>query len=328
MNRRQLRVTSRLLAGRARALKQHLPHAVNGSDKGVHQARVASRRLREAVPVLTAGVKGSKAHKALRKVKRVTKALGAVRELDVTLHVLDDLASRDTLPRIALEQVRAHVVNERDERRAVMLKRMEDVNAPKLERRLESVCEALEESDSEAWRAALGGRLVSRSKALTAAMNEAGHIYAPEQLHRVRIATKKLRYGLELASDAGAKAAAAPVRTVKRAQETLGTLHDLQILQIHVAAVQAAPDKGGKLPDGGLDLIARALEEQCRHLHARYVASIPKITEAIAEVRGVVVPQLAQRNTRRKRPLKMTLKDRPGAKRGTVRAVAAVAGER
>jgi CHAD domain-containing protein len=254
----------------------------------------------------------------------VTKALGAVRELDVTLHVLDDLASRDTLPRIALEQVRAHVVTERDERRAVMLKRMEDVNAPKLERRLESVCEALEESDSEAWRAALGGRLVSRSKALTAAMNDAGHIYAPEQLHRVRIATKKLRYGLELASDAGARAAAAPVRTVKRAQETLGTLHDLQILQIHVAAVQAAPDKGGKLPDGGLDLIARALEEQCRHLHARYVASIPKITEAIAAVRGVVVPQLAQRATRRKRPLKMTLKDRPGAKRG----VAAVAGER
>jgi CHAD domain-containing protein len=326
MNRRQLRVTSRLLARRARALKQHLPHAIDGSDKGVHQARVASRRLREAVPVLTAGVKASKAHKALRKIKRVTKALGAVRELDVTLHVLDDLSARDTLPRVALEHVRAHVVHERDERRTVMLKRMEDVSVQKLERRLSSVCEALEESDSEAWRDALAARLVSRAKTLTSTMQEAGHIYAPEQLHRVRIAVKKLRYALEVASDAGIKGAAAPVRTVKRAQDTLGTLHDLQILQTHVAAVQAAPDKGGTLPDGGLDTIARTLEDQCRHLHARYVASVPKVTEAIADVRTAVVPQLAQRGTRRKRPLKMTLKDRPGAKRTSDRAVAS--GER
>jgi CHAD domain-containing protein len=326
MNRRQLRVTSRLLARRARALKQHLPHAIDGSDKGVHQARVASRRLREAVPVLTAGVKGSKAHKALRKIKRVTKALGTVRELDVTLHVLDDLSSRDTLPRIPLEEVRAHVVTERDDRRAVMLKRMEDVNAQKLERRLTSVCDALEDSDSEEWRDALGARLVNRSKALTTAIDQAGHIYAPEQLHRVRIAAKKLRYALEVAFDAGVKSAAAPVRTIKRTQETLGTLHDLQVLQAHVAAVQANPVRGRTLPDGGLDVIARTLEDQCRHLHARYVASMPKIAEAIADVRGVVVPQVAQRATRRKRPLKMALKARSGAKRAADRAVAA--GER
>ncbi len=37
---------------RARALKRHLPAAIGGDGIGVHQARVASRRLREAVPVL------------------------------------------------------------------------------------------------------------------------------------------------------------------------------------------------------------------------------------------------------------------------------------
>jgi CHAD domain-containing protein len=328
MNRRQLRVTSRLLARRARALKQHLPHAIDGSDKGVHQARVASRRLREAVPVLTAGVKGSKAHKALSKIKRVTKALGAVRELDVTLHVLDDLSARDTLPRVALERVRAHVVTERDECRGVMLKRMERVSAQKLERRLTSVVDAIEKSESEEWRATLGARLVNRSKALAAAIQEAGHVYAAEQLHRVRIAAKKLRYAMELAFDAGVKTAAGPVRTIKRAQDTLGTLHDLQILQTHVAAVQATPDKSGTLPDSGLEIIARALEDQCRHLHARYVAAVPKLTDAIAEVRTLVVPQLAQRAARRARPLKMTLKDRPTARRAPARAVPAASGQR
>ncbi len=72
----------------------------------------------------------------------------------------------------------------------------------------------------------------------------------------------------------------------------------------------------------GSNVIARTLEDQCRHLHARYVASMPKIAEAIADVRGVVVPQVAQRATRRKRPLKMALKDRSGAKRAADRAVA------
>ena len=58
----------------------------------MHQARVASRRLREAVPVLAEDVKTSKAGKAQRKIRRLTRALGAVRELDVTLTVLDELA--------------------------------------------------------------------------------------------------------------------------------------------------------------------------------------------------------------------------------------------
>src|SRR5262245_8381568 len=113
MNRRNPRVTALLLARRARALKIHLPGAVAGQDRGIHQSRVASRRLREAVPVLTAGVKGTKADKALRKIRRLTKALGTVRELDVTLHILDDLARRDMLPRTALEEVRRHVITER-----------------------------------------------------------------------------------------------------------------------------------------------------------------------------------------------------------------------
>ena len=44
--------TALLLERLARALKRHLPAAIAGDDTAVHQARVASRRLREAVPVL------------------------------------------------------------------------------------------------------------------------------------------------------------------------------------------------------------------------------------------------------------------------------------
>jgi CHAD domain-containing protein len=324
MNRRISSVASRLLARRAAALKRHLPHAVDGDIRGVHQARVASRRLREAVPVLTKGLKGTKGRKARGKVRRLTAALGAVRELDVTIELLDELVANDTLPRPPLEAVRGRVVVERDAHRAAMLKRLDHVNVSKLDRRLEEIGQMLAAPGSEAWRDALGARLVKRAKALATAMAAAGHLYAPEQLHQVRIAAKKLRYAAELAYDAGVKSASAPVRAVKRAQDTLGRLHDLQVLQSHVAAVQAEQPANRSLPDGGLDVISRALEEECRHLHARYVAAIPRLNEVVDAIRTVVVPQLAHRA----RALKMTLKPRPAVRRAPARPVARAAGQR
>lgn len=308
MNRRNSRVTTTLLARRAAALKRHLAGAVDGDAHGVHQARVASRRLREAVPVLTAGVKGTKAKKARGKIRRLTRALGSVRELDVTLQILDELAASETLPRPALEDVRGHVVAERDERRATMRKRLEQVNTEKLDRRLAFVGETLAQAESQEWRSALGSRLLKRQKALRAAIAEAGQMYAAEKLHQVRIASKKLRYALELALDAGIKPAAGPLRTIKRAQDTLGRLHDLQVLQQHVAAVQASP--AGKAPSSGLEIVNRALEDRCRHLHAQYIALIPKLHDVVAAVPTVVVPQLAARVRTPLRALKMTLKQR------------------
>jgi CHAD domain-containing protein len=311
MNTRGSRVTTLLLQRLSRALQRHIPAAVAGDDRGVHQARVTSRRLREAVPVLATGLSGSKAGKARRKIRRITRALGTVRELDVTVQLLDELARSPSVSRDAVEDVRARVMKERDARRKLMIDRLERVNTDKLESRLASVGAALDEATAEPWRKALAARLVARSRRLLEAMTEAGHMYAPERLHAVRIAAKKLRYGLELAADSGLKQAAPHVRTIKRAQDMLGKLHDLQVLQTHVAAVQAEPRSGR--PREALEDLIRHIEDQCRLLHGRYVASSPALREAATAVRKVIVAQLAH-PPRRSRSIKMTLA-RPAAQR-------------
>ena len=91
MNTRTPRVTTLLLQRLSRALKRHLPKAVAGDDGGVHHARVTSRRLREAVPVLATGLKGSKAGKARRKIRRLTRALGTVRDLVARMNVREEI---------------------------------------------------------------------------------------------------------------------------------------------------------------------------------------------------------------------------------------------
>jgi CHAD domain-containing protein len=292
-----------LLLRRARELNRHLAAAIEGDERGVHQARVASRRLREAVPVVTAPTRSRR--KTERKVQRLTRTLGAAREMDVALGVLDEVAQRPGIPRDALEDVRAHVMAERDRRRARMRDRLGRVNAARLSRRLEELGAAPPDPDVHDWRDVLSTRIIRRAKILGAAVEAAGRIYAPEQLHEVRIAVKKLRYALELAAAARLVAARPLLVTLKRIQETLGRLNDLQVIQRHVATVQAAPPQREGAHDRGLDVIAGVLEEECRHLHARYSKHLPALTDVVTRCRKGLTEQPAAVVRRKPAPIKM-----------------------
>lgn len=293
---------SALISARARALNRALPRAIEGNERGLHQARVASRRLREAVPVFSAGLKGVKAKKTSRTIRKITRALGSVRELDVALALIDELAAMEDISRPALQDVRLHVATDRERRRETMLARSAKVDVVKLDRRLALLAEAAAQDEVGAWRDALGARLLKRVKRLAQSVADAGQLYAPEQLHRVRINAKKLRYGLELASDSGVLPAKPLVTAIKKVQTILGTLHDLQVLQSHVGAVQLAKAADAGAPHEALAAIAGRIEEQCRVLHGRYIKLAPKLLEVIALVRTDVVPKLATA-----RPLKMSL---------------------
>lgn len=310
MKRADSHATSLLLQRQSRALKRHLPSAIKGDDTAVHRARVASRRLRESVPVLSTGLKGSKSKKARRKIRRLTRALGMVRELDVALKAVDELGRGNDLPRPAIDELRAHILAERQQRREAMLEALDAVDTVKLNRRLASVATALDTAEALEWRRVLGKRLLQRAKRLASAVEEAGQLYAPERLHEVRIASKKLRYALELAVEGGVRAGAPLLRTLKRQQDQLGRLQDLQVVRSHIQMMQAVDGK--RAPHHGLAAIALRIDDELRRLHARYVASAPTLGGLAADVRRVVVPQVL--HGARRRPLKMPL-PRGAAKR-------------
>jgi CHAD domain-containing protein len=301
--RAKLPVTTVLLLRRARELERQLPLAIEGNDIGVHQARVASRRLREAVPVLAGESKARR--KAEKKIRKLTQALGTVREMDVTVQILDEFAQTNALPRNALEDVRGHVIAERDRRRAVMLHRLRRVDTDRIRARLEEASIVAAVTDSAEWRGALSTRVSHRVQRLRHAIEEAGQMYAAEQLHEVRIATKKLRYALELIADARLAPVRPLVNTLKRAQDTLGKLHDFQVIEQHVSAVQAMPPTRRGVHDGGLKVIASSLEDACRHLHGRYIKQVPALEQLLDTCTSTVLPQIARRA---RRPLKAAIR--------------------
>jgi CHAD domain-containing protein len=189
-----------------------------------------------------------------------------------------------------------------------MLDRLSGVNVDKLERRLASVAEGLRDTGSEAWRDVLRARLTRRGDRLRRAVEDAGQMYGPERLHEVRIAAKKLRYGLELATESGMAQALPLLRPIKRSQELLGHLHDRQILLVHVDAVQAS--RLAEIPSHhtALEALARHVEDECRHLHGRYLMSSGALRDVCDAVAGLL--PLALGAARGRRPLKMGLRSK------------------
>ena len=262
------------------ALSRTLPSARNGEPGGIHQARVATRRVREALPLVTRGAPGRKWKK---RVSGLTRALGRVRELDVALMNLDELTADAALQSEGIDVLRTILKEERQRLYADMAEQVDRVDLQKLQRKALSAAARLVESEAEDASAkrlkAVIKRAARRAVSLQAAIDNAGGIYLPDRLHEVRIAVKKLRYVLEIARELSRSRASARIRTLKSVQDLLGRMHDLEMLIARVRAVQGSDRAPTLKASGDLDRLVRRLEMECRQLHVRYIGVKKKLLE-------------------------------------------------
>jgi CHAD domain-containing protein len=274
-----------LLRRRINRVLRFLPMATHGDPEAVHDARVATRRLREALPVIAPGKKG---RALLRSARRITRALGPVRELDVALTTLVEFGTSTGVRPASIALVRTAIAEERqglcartprrvkrDDLKALGARAVEEMVAPPSQRRARALAAEAE---------ARGARKAIR---LRAAIENAAGIYLPDRLHEVRIGVKKLRYAMELVrelrnartpsrrvtSTVSTRTATARLRILRQAQELLGCMHDLEMLAARVRALQGTARVTGLQVSADLDQLIRRLEHECRDLHGRYMAS-------------------------------------------------------
>jgi CHAD domain-containing protein len=261
----------------------------------LHRARVASRRLRELLPMLQLDT--NTARKLSRRLRKVTSRLGAVRELDVLLLLIDELHASRPARSAALSRVGITVAKKRDEARKRLSSRLPIADMARLGRKLDRVVDVLrsgEESSSKTaarnWRWAVDARVASRATRLSDAIEAAGAVYLPERLHAVRIAVKKLRYAVELFAEIGGATTKGDLGTLKRAQDLLGRMHDWQVLMAVVREVQASLTPPNLTLWSDLDALIASLEDDCRHLHARYMRSRDRLAALTERLRTPVEP--------------------------------------
>ncbi len=274
-----------ILRQRLVSLLAAMPAAQSGDEVSVHQARVASRRLRAALPMLGANADPQALSRVDRRVRRITRALGPVRELDVALLLLAELDGRGAASAAAIGRVREAVLAERLKRRRDMLDEITPSRLDKLRKRLVHVAAPpLPQGiphDAATEAAVRAGRRAGR---LRAAIERAGGIYLADRLHRVRVAAKKLRYALEIQRELTHARSRLHLNRLKTLQDLLGRMHDLEILIDRTRAVQASLPGRNRRAMAELDALIRVLEDECREGHAAYMHARPamlKLTDAV-----------------------------------------------
>ena len=218
-----------------------------------------------------------------RRLRKVTRQLGTVRELDVLTCLNSELAEDGRYPGRALKKLGATAAQARAKARRRLAAKLPKAKLERLARKLKGVADDLDSGVATqgrrrkapdrrrgaAW--ALEARLVRRAGGVRAAIEGAGAAYVPEHLHDVRIAVKKLRYAAELAADATGKRISGDVTTLAcRSGRTRATSRsgNTPPSPRNAQAVLSPPDL---TTWRDLTTLAHLVEADCRQLHARYL---------------------------------------------------------
>ena len=271
---------ARLIAPRRKALAATRAGALAGDVDAVHRARVASRRLREVLPVV-AGAAGRPARHAVR---AVTRALGPVRELDVCAGLLGPFAADAALTPAAAAVLQRALTSAR----ASALQRARTRLRAAQWRRLDSALDAVLASppaDRGDVGARTATRVTRRATALAEALDHLGTLYSATRLHAVRVAVKQLRYALEIAGELRLAPTAADRRVLRAAQDLLGEAHDLHVLAglTRQTGTRAVGRSRGAARE--LRRLASALDDRCRALHGDFLRRRAEVA-AVADRRS------------------------------------------
>ena len=221
----------RALEGRVETLMSSLSVADwQGDPEGVHEVRVASRRVRAVLDLVQPGLyPGFK--RQSRKLKTLTRALGRTREMDVHIAILEEMSSRvpghSTCSGMehALEAVEAS----RRKARKTMARELEGLSLKSLPEMLQvpSLPDPFRAGDLigtlwnclEPWveGAFPGPQLLDQEEVLA--------------LHALRIRVKRLRYALEILAGGFPAPPERQLKHLRTLQTALGSHHDLATLE-------------------------------------------------------------------------------------------------
>ena len=248
-----------------------LPAVRDGNADAIHDARVATRRLRAAAPL--ACEEGP--DEPLDAIRTLGRSFGRARDLDVVIERLADVERR--LPGVArsLASLKQALTARQEKSRRRLIKTIEDLPLDTIRtlrpaRRFMSLRRDRRHKPLQA-------QIVAQAAELRQAIDRAPGVYFPNRTHEVRISAKKLRYLLELLP-----ARQQPNRTLKRlrrVQDLLGRLHDDQTL-----ADVIEETRDGSTDRDPYDQALALVDAERRDRFAEYLGQREALTEAVDEI--------------------------------------------
>ncbi|WP_292346045.1 MULTISPECIES: CHAD domain-containing protein [unclassified Methanoregula] len=243
------------------AFTREIPGVKDGKDiEYIHRMRVASRRLRAALPLFEPCFPEKEYRAWMRQLSKITRALGEARDTDVQIAFLQKHQKKDRSGK--LRQGLRNAAVEPPESPAIryLLAELQKKRSRIQDRVLVSLG-GLEKSgitgamQTEFSRQVLDLRAARRrpplhglpaiaayriSRRLSRLLHYEPWIHHPEAVaehHATRIAAKKLRYTMEIYGTLYRNGLRKPLVRVKKIQEMLGDIHDCDVWIDHVSQI-------------------------------------------------------------------------------------------
>lgn len=240
--------------------------AVRSGDPelGIHDMRVAMKRLREMFRLLSPAF-GKKKHKrALKWIESLNDALGEVRDRDVLVEHVVELAAEDkTTP--AVSALLERLLTKRDTAFQDLIEVLDLVH----ERGVRAKLETLVTTTAHERHAGTLGEFVrneirERLDRVRRRWFQAHKLASDETLHSTRIANKRLRYSIEPFRTLLPEEVGHAYETASSFHDALGDLHDCDVLLDTARTALLSTPAADRAPL--LRLIERAEGERRHHL--------------------------------------------------------------
>ncbi len=218
----------------------------------IHRMRVASRRLRAALPLFASCIPEKKYRQWMQEIQRITRALGDARDTDVQIAFLKKLEKRKTAGLRAKDTNPAQPDLLKGDAETILLSLLQKKRV-KLQTAVVSALEKLENSgvindmriffgdQKEKARsirkkpspygiAPVAATRIARR--LDLLLSHEQWVHNPDAIaehHAIRIAAKKLRYTMEIYAPLYRRGLKKTLRRIKKIQEILGDLHDCDV---------------------------------------------------------------------------------------------------
>jgi CHAD domain-containing protein len=252
---------------------------------GVHDMRVAIRRLRSLMADF-AEIFDVRPVKRIRKMlKNVAGSLGKVRDQDVYIKALEKLYAR------VKRQPHAHAVtklidNSRELRKEAHKKITKPLSKASLDDLSDRFSEAVDSALDQPGLFRPAGLAAVAQEAIAARLDElvklGWNIYDPSDqkgLHKFRIAVKRLRYSMEAFAPVLKNSFESRAEQVAKLQSLLGDLHDCDVWIDRLGTRLKKMDKNGKVSHSDLKVLSMVLSDLVKRRARRYRSSLELWTE-------------------------------------------------
>ncbi len=243
----------KLLLVQFNEMLQHEQGTRQGDDiEDLHDMRVATRRMRAAFDVFSNFYTKKTVNKHLKGLRKIGRALGEVRDLDVLLEKTSkSLEKLSESERQSLDPLLSSWRQNRDTARQNLIQVMDSPAYEKFKTSLsqflsspgKGACPVDNNPPEPALVCEVAPPLIYSRMADSLAYERILDTASFDQLHALRIQFKKLRYAIEFFREVLGSEAEAVIKVLKKNQDHLGDLHDAvvatQLISAYLAQLEA-----------------------------------------------------------------------------------------